>query len=186
MGKKSMKEYRIWKAMKSRCYSPSQKNSYYQKDGIQVCDKWRNNFNAFLEDMGPLPADDYSIERIDIYGDYCPENCTWILGKDQMKNRRNVPQYTYNGETHCLMDWSRILGFNIHCVRGRIRRGMPFEKAITDDPYHRQIEINGEKKTVTEWCKFYGINSGSVFSRIHEGWDVKDAILKNQQDIVQR
>lgn len=186
MNKKSMKEYRIWKAMKSRCYSPSQKDSYYQRDGIKVCDRWIHNFKAFLQDMGPMPANDYSIERIDIYGDYCPENCIWIPEKDQKKNRRNVPIYSYNNENHCLKEWSEILGFNLDCVRGRIRRGMSFEEAITNDPYYRIVEINGEKKTVTEWCIFYHLNAGSVFSRINRGWSKVDAILKNQQDIVQR
>ena len=62
---------------------------------------------------------------------------------------------------------------------------LPFEKAIKKDCYNRLVEINGKKKTVTEWCNFYNINAGDVFSRIHRGWSKKDAILKNQEDIVQ-
>lgn len=184
MNKKSMKEYRIWKAMKARCYSPSCKNvGKYQQFGIQVCDRWRNDFNAFLSDMGKIPGNDYSIERIDYTKDYCPENCKWIPLNEQQKNRSNVPTYTYNGETHCLKEWSKILGFNLDCVRGRIRRGMSFEKAISGDVYHRQIFINGESKTVREWCDVFGLKPGSVYSRIHRGASPIDALTINQEAI---
>ena len=88
--KKALKEYRIWKAMKSRCYSPSQTNGYYKKDNIQVCERWRNSFENFIEDMGMMPDENYSIERIDYTKDYCPENCKWILQTEQPKNRRNI------------------------------------------------------------------------------------------------
>jgi hypothetical protein len=133
--------------------------------------------------MGPIPGDDYSIERIDNTKDYCPENCIWIPFKDQMKNRSNVPTYTYNGETHCLKEWAEILGLNIEMLRGRIRRGKSFEEAIAGDIYHRQILINGEYRTVKEWCDHFGLRSGSVYSRIHRGASPYDAIMKNQDAI---
>lgn len=183
MNKRSMKEYRIWKAMKSRCYAQCYANSYYQKDGIQVCDRWRYDFEAFLHDMGSIPGDDYSIERINIYGDYCPENCKWIPMKQQQKNRRNVPLYTFNGETRCLKEWASVLGFNLACVRGRIHRGMSFEDAIKSDPFNRQVEIDGRSMTMKEWCDYFGLNKGDVYSRVHRGWSKRDALLKNQSNI---
>jgi len=186
MNKKTMKEYRIWRAMKARCYAPSCSNLYYQKDGIKVCDRWRNSFENFIADMGAIPGNDYSIERIDIYKDYCPENCKWILMSEQQKNRRNVPIYTYKGESHCLSEWAKILGFNLARARGRIRRGCSFEEALQDDLYNRQITINGETRQVYEWCTYYGINAGDVYSRIHRGWSKEDAILKDQQSISRR
>ena len=184
MNKKSMKEYRIWRAMKARCYAPSCKNvGYYQKLGIKVCDRWLHDFDAFLADMGKIPDDSYSIERIDNTKDYCPENCKWIPMRDQSKNRLNVPLYTYNGETHNLKDWAKILNLNIDMLRGRINRGMKFEDAIIKDVYHRQIVIDGESKTVKEWCIHYGLNAGSVYSRIHRGESPIDALTKNQEKI---
>lgn len=184
MNKRTMKEYRIWKAMKSRCYSPSQKNiGNYQKWGIKVCDRWLHSFEKFLSDMGAIPGEDYSIERIDNTKDYCPENCKWIPFKEQMKNRSNVPIYTYNGESHCLKEWARILNIKVDLLRGRIRKGLSFEEAISGDIYHRQIYINGEYRTVKEWCDFYGLKKGSVYSRIHRGSTPVDAIMKNQEAI---
>ena len=186
MRRKDMKEYRIWQAMKARCYAPSCKDTgYYQKDNIQVCDRWRYSFDNFIEDMGYMPDKNYSIERIDNFKDYCPENCKWIPIEEQKKNRRNVPLYTYDGKTMCLKDWSKELNMPYEKIRGRIRRGISFEDAIKDDLYNRQVEIDGKLKTVSEWCDFYNLNKGDVYSRIHRGWSKQDAILKSQEDIVQ-
>lgn len=186
MDKKSIKEYRIWKAMKSRCYSPSQQNGYYKKDSIQVCDRWKNSFENFMQDMGNMPGENYSIERIDYTKDYSPENCKWIPQSEQAKNRRNVLIYSYDGKTMVLKDWARYLGIGYSTLHKRIKKGVPFEQAIMTDCYGRMVEINGEKKTVSEWCDFYNLNKGDVFSRIHRGWSKEDALLKSQQDIVRR
>lgn len=95
--------------------------------------------------------------------------------------------YEYNGETKNLKDWARYFGMKYDTLRARIvKYGLSFEDAIKDDPYDRLVEINGEKKSVMEWCDFFGLNSGDVYSRINRGWSKVDAILKNQEDIVQQ
>lgn len=133
MNKKNLKEYRIWKAMKARCYAPSQKNiGKYQKLGIKVCDRWLHDFDAFLSDMGNIPGDDYSIERIDNTKDYCPENCKWILQRYQSKNRTNSIMYSYKGKTMCLKDWARYLNINYTTLYMRIYRGASVDDAIRD------------------------------------------------------
>lgn len=187
MRRKNSREYRIWKGMKSRCYAPSQASiGYYQADGIQVCDRWKNDFDAFLADMGSCPYEDASIERIDYTKDYCPENCKWIHRNEQQKNRRNVPIYEYQGKRQCLKDWSRELGMDYELIRGRLRRGVPFEDAIKPDLYERIVTINGKEQTVTEWCEELGLNAGNVFSRINRGWSKTDALLKDQEKIKRR
>ncbi len=87
--------YNIYYSMMSRCYSENA--SYYSRyggRGISVCEEWReNNANFFrwAKEHGYNENDhELSLERIDVDGNYCPENCTWIRIKDQYNNRRNT------------------------------------------------------------------------------------------------
>ena len=87
-GLTNTKAYSIWCAMKARCSNPKSDHwDYYGGRGIQVCDKWANSFQAFHDDMGACP-DNYSIERVDVNGNYSPENCKWIPLSEQHLNKR--------------------------------------------------------------------------------------------------
>lgn len=122
MNKKTMKEYRVWRAMKARCYAKSQTKGYYKQDHISVCDRWKNDFETFLSDMGPMPDDSYSIERIDISKGYEPGNCKWIPQSEQAKNRRNTIWVFYDGERMCLRDMARKAGIKYTTIYMRYKR----------------------------------------------------------------
>lgn len=82
-------EYHSWRAMKSRCYRVNDvEYENYGGRGITVCDRWKDSFEKFLEDMGHKPSPKHTIDRIDGAKGYSPDNCRWSDGSNQIRNQR--------------------------------------------------------------------------------------------------
>lgn len=124
-------EYEIWAGIRKRCLNKNDKlYPYYGGRGIKVCDRWMESFQNFLEDMGNRPSSDFSMERIDNDGDYCPDNCRWATRKEQSSNRRNSIIVIYKDKTYCLKDFCTEHGIKYKNVWRRIRQyGWPIEKS---------------------------------------------------------
>lgn len=101
-GRKTTPEFRTWCAMLQRCYyEKGEKYPLYGARGITVCDRWKESFEAFLEDMGPRP-DGYTLDRIDGKGNYEPSNCRWATQKEQIANRDRTNLGWRRNRTHCI------------------------------------------------------------------------------------
>lgn len=80
--------YRAWGNMKSRCLNPNYTGwKNYGGRGIEICDRWVNSFENFLEDMGEKP-EGLVIDRIDNEKGYYKENCRWTTYLVNNNNRR--------------------------------------------------------------------------------------------------
>jgi hypothetical protein len=131
-GKSDDRDYQAWRNMKSRCYLKTVKEyEYYGARGISVCARWRDSFEAFMEDMGERPSPDHSLDRIDNDGDYTPENCRWASRVEQMRNRRGVTLVEWNGEQERLADLCEQFGIKTGTAKYRIKKGWSVVDAVS-------------------------------------------------------
>lgn len=132
-GKSDTRIFKIWSGMKSRCLNTnSEKYPIYGGRNIKICDEWLTNFNNFYNwSIVNGYADNLSIDRIDVNGNYEPSNCRWIDNKQQANNRRNNHLITFNNETHTMAEWSDITGINYDTIKYRIKCNLPLEEIFT-------------------------------------------------------
>lgn len=128
----------VWHAIKARCLNHRHAAFHnYGGRGIKICDRWRDDFAAFIADVGPRPSGAHSIDRIDNDGDYTPENCRWATAAEQGNNRRDCYRIRHNGEVLSLAAFCRTAGLNAQAVYKRVERrqlGHDFDSAAIFAP----------------------------------------------------
>ena len=131
-GKSYTRLYKIRNGMRQRCRNKNCK-SYptYGGRGIKVCDEWENSFEAFYKwAMENGYADNLTIDRIDVNGNYEPSNCRWADKFTQDNNRRSSHFITVGEKTYTLSEWGRIKGLKPEVIYKRLSRGWKPEEAI--------------------------------------------------------
>jgi len=134
-GESTTHEYATWIGIHRRCYDPKERfYASYGGRGIKVCDRW-HRFNHdglcnFITDMGRRPNGKYTIERIDVDGDYCPQNCTWILNTKQCQNKRNSRVFVYKGVKMIQSAWAKTLGVYPSRIQYHLWAGRSFEETV--------------------------------------------------------
>lgn len=124
-GQSNTRLYKIWSGMIERCINPNRNEyMYYGGRGINVCNEWLNDFKSFYEwAMSHGYSDDLSIDRIDVNGNYCPENCRWATPKEQSDNTRKTVHITVNGVTKNATDWAKTIGVGRSTISRHVKKG---------------------------------------------------------------
>jgi hypothetical protein len=103
----------------------------YGGRGIKMCDEWRDNFIAFLHDVGPRPSPEHQLERIDVNGNYEPGNCTWATVKEQARNRRRTRWVEFACRKMSLIEACELAGIPYGTISKRMwRMKLTFYQAI--------------------------------------------------------
>lgn len=184
-GKTNTREYKIWAHIVQRCTNPKRVQYHrYGGRGIKICERWRNDFAAFFEDMGPAPFPDAQIDRKDNDGHYEPGNCRWVTPTENKRNRANAVRLTHGDLTLSLGEWSERLGVHIRALKTRYYRGWTPDEIIsgkksTAPPPRktaRWIEHDGQRKTLTEWASEIGVPMKKLHGQLSRGWSLSDAM----------
>lgn len=186
--------YTAYSHMMYRCYNSNDKYFYnYGGRGISVCERWKNNFNNFLTDMGEKP-ENTELDRIDNNGNYEPGNCRWTTKTQNLRNTRANAYIEYNGRNLCVAEWSDITGLSQSTINRRKALGWsneeildtkkydngdvsPREKASFNNRINSQfVEYNGRRLTVTQLARETGKDRRKPSWRIKNGWNVDKAL----------
>ena len=80
--------YESWLSMRQRVRNPNHPGfENYGGRGVRICARW-DKFEHFLEDIGPRPSKNHSLDRLNTNGHYEPGNCRWATRSEQRRNRR--------------------------------------------------------------------------------------------------
>lgn len=194
------------RTIKKRCYNSKDKDYHnYGGRGIVICDEWLNNKEKFISwSVENGFKDNLSIDRINVNGNYSPENCRWVNMKTQNRNMRKNIYITAFGETKLLVEWAE----DERCetsegtLRSRISRGYKPELAITKPSsplqkikiykvktidckksriqkiYNTHYEAFGTKKSLIAWSKDKRckVSLIGLYRRIKNNWNIEAAI----------
>jgi hypothetical protein len=126
----STKEFKVWAAMKSRCFNPNTRSyKAYGGRGITVDPAWVNSFEQFLSDMGLCPTG-LTLERKDNNKGYSKGNCVWATKTDQANNKRNNIILTSGEITLTLQQWIKKIGCSGSGLYCWVRQGRTLDAYI--------------------------------------------------------
>lgn len=115
--------YSIWSNMKTRtCHTGTISSKGYGDRGISMCDEWLNDFTKFRDwAVSHGYREDLTIDRIDVDGNYCPENCRWATAVEQANNRHSSKYVEIDGVSKTLSQWADDLGYSRSIFHARAK-----------------------------------------------------------------
>ena len=143
-----------------------------------MCEDWKNNFTSFRDFMLSIGYDEtlqtgeQTIERIDVNGDYEPNNCKLISKREQNYNKRTNRIVTYKGEIKPIIEFANDLGIDVDVVMNRISNHgytveEALEKPVRKAPHKnaRKYEVDGEFLTLSQWAEKFGMTRSQLKSK---------------------
>ena len=180
--------YKVFNSLKQRCINPNDKGyKNYGGRGITVCDEWLDKENGFINFYNWAMANGYdenakfqecTIDRIDVNGNYCPENCRWVSNKEQALNRTNSRIFEYKGKKQTLKEWSKELNVSYKIFQTYTHKGQSIEEILNEIKQRecykdtRKVvlisknnhEIFGEFNNIFEACRKLGLKRSQMSS----------------------
>ena len=167
--------YSIYNGIKKRCYNVNEpRYKDYGARGIRMDEEWMDEssgFDRFVEwSIANKYTDEMTIDRIDVNGNYGPDNCRWIPLLEQALNKRDTLWVDYKGERVQLMSLCERLGVTYDTVHNRIYNLKWSVEDAVETPSLQEDSLMAK-------CKEKGINYMTVLSRIRKfGWSEEDAL----------
>lgn len=173
--------FNVWKSMKARCRcdrNPAFK--WYGGRGIDVCDRWHDDFIAFVADVG-IPSDiKLQLDRIDNNRGYEPGNCRWTTRRINMRNYRRNVHIEINGVTKVACDWADEHGIDRQTFYSRLRQGVKGPELLAPAVKYI-VEIDGVTRPAYEWAKTIPIGLTGFLHRYRIGWRGKKLLEPSQK-----
>lgn len=181
----------IYSLMMNRCFLPTDMGyKNYGARGIIVMEKWVSDPTSYVDWYCANYFDGAHVDRIDVNGNYCEDNCRMVTQKQNANNKRNTIYITAFGETKCLSDWLEdprcvVPSFTI---KSRLKNNWSPEDALSK-PREEKLSgllCFGERKSAYLWskdprCK---VKYDTLLGRLKDGMSIEDAItIKNTRKI---
>jgi hypothetical protein len=181
---RSEPEFGVWLGMKDRCHNPKSRSyARYGARGIHVAQVWRDDYDAFIRDMGPRPSPTHQIDRIDNNRGYGPGNCRWATPSENCRNKSTNRRFVFGGREQTLTDWAEETGIPFATLLARVGQlGWPIERALTVPvqarPHGRvrHIEHDGRTLSVEQWATETGLKAQTIRVRLQRGWSVEKTL----------
>lgn len=168
-GKTHTRLYNIYRGMKARCYNKNyQAYKNYGGRCIRICDEWLNDFMNFYNWAYENGYDDnLTIDRIDVNGNYEPNNCKWATRKQQNLNTRQNVYLTYNGKTQTMKEWAEELNIHYKVIQRRHKKGWSDKECL----FGKEINMINKYDYVTSelLASYDSIQEASFENRIPYG-----------------
>lgn len=179
--------YGIWSGMKRRCYVTTCKAyKYYGGRGIKVCNEWKDYIPFRDWALSHGYTEKLTIDRIDVNGDYCPENCRWSTYLVQQNNRRNNHIIEYQGKEYTTAELAREHGISSSVLSTRLRKGWPIEEALNKEDFRgkgfkkvlKLYKGQGKENTLEGWAAELGITKRKLSHKLYYYGTIDEVIRR--------